>query len=133
MAKVKMTLTGMDALQRALKTAPEAVQDHAAAAVQTTAFAIAQRARALVPVKTGALKSAITSAAIKTNGRVGLSGAKGEKNPAFYWRFVEFGTRHMPARPFFRPAADAEAEAFVARVREIGPALERDLASSRFV
>lgn len=25
---------------------------------------------------------------------------------AFYWKFVEYGTRHMSARPMFRPAAD---------------------------
>lgn len=30
-----------------------------------------------------------------------------EKNPGgdtFYWRFIEFGTRYVPARPFLRPA-----------------------------
>lgn len=129
MAKVTMSLTGMDALQRALKTAPDLVKDLASDAVLKTAFATAQRARALVPVRTGALKAAITSAATATNGRVGLSGGEA----AFYWRFVEFGTRYMPARPFMRPAADAEADDYVARIRDIGPKLERDLATSRTI
>jgi HK97 gp10 family phage protein len=26
---------------------------------------------------------------------------------AYYWRFLEFGTSKMPAKPFFRPAIDA--------------------------
>lgn len=36
-------------------------------------------------------------------------GAKGADNPndPFYWRFVEFGTSKMPAKPFLRPAFEA--------------------------
>ena len=132
MAKVTMSLTGMEALQRVLKTAPDAVNELASDAVTKTGFATAQRARALVPVRTGALKAAIASApATKTksgpSGRVGLS-----TREAFYWRFVEFGTVHVPARPFFRPAAEAESTEYVARIRAIGPQLERDLSVSRF-
>jgi len=131
-ASVTLTLTGMEPLQRALKSAPEAVNELAADAVTKTAFATAQRARALVPVRTGALKRAIDSApARKTKdgptGRVGLN-----TRDAFYWKFVEFGTVHHPARPFFRPAAEAESTEYVARIRAIGPQLERDLATSRF-
>lgn len=33
----------------------------------------------------------------------GKSGAKNPNDP-FYWRFVEFGTSKMPAKPFLRPA-----------------------------
>jgi HK97 gp10 family phage protein len=133
-AKVTMSLTGMDALQRALKTAPDTVQLYAADAVTKTGFAIAQRARALVPVgATGALKRAIASAPASTT-RSGPSGRVGLDSPeVFYWRYVEFGTVRVRARPFFRPAADAEADDYVARIRAIGPALERDLSASRFV
>lgn len=34
---------------------------------------------------------------------------KGKANPGgdtFYWRFVEFGTKNAPARPFMRPAME---------------------------
>ena len=31
---------------------------------------------------------------------------KAAKNDAFYWRFLEYGTKHMPAQPFAGPAAE---------------------------
>jgi HK97 gp10 family phage protein len=130
MAKVTMTLTGMEGLQRALKTAPDLVQLGASDAVQKTSFAVAQRARALVPVRTGDLKNHIGSASRKTSGRVGVEGGTGKTDPATYWRYVEFGTRYMPARPFFRPAADAETNDYIERLRRVGRDLERDLSSS---
>ena len=134
MAKVTMTLDGMEPLQRALKTAPDLVQVHASDAVAKTSFAVSQRAKALVPVATGALKAAISATARGTSGRVGLSkgASTGGVGPEVYWRFVEFGTVRVPARPFFRPAAEAETSAYVERIRAIGSRLERDLSGGRF-
>ena len=42
--------------------------------------------------------------------RVNKFGKAGAKNPndPFYWRFLEFGTRKMAARPFLRPTAGAK-------------------------
>lgn len=37
-----------------------------------------------------------------------LSAVVGIAAAAFYWKFVEFGTKHMSAHPFLRPAADQE-------------------------
>ena len=37
---------------------------------------------------------------------------------AFYARFLEFGTRHQPARPWLRPALDTAAEEAIRAVRE---------------
>lgn len=37
---------------------------------------------------------------------------------AWYWRFVEFGTEKMPARPFLRPAFEAKREEAVRVFRE---------------
>lgn len=34
--------------------------------------------------------------------------SKDDETNAWYWRFIEFGTRHMPARPFLRPAAEGK-------------------------
>lgn len=39
----------------------------------------------------------------KFKGKSGKSGAKNPSDP-YYWRFVEFGTSKMPAKPFMRPA-----------------------------
>jgi HK97 gp10 family phage protein len=37
------------------------------------------------------------------------------KNRAFYWIFFEYGTSTQPARPFMRPAFDAQVGASIAR------------------
>ena len=133
MAKVTMKLEGFEQLQRALAATPAVAKAHAADAVQASAFAIAQRARGRVAVDTGALQRAIVSDARGTSGRVGLrAGRDGDRDPGAYWRMVEFGTVHQPARPFFRPAADEEEPAFIKRMRDIGPKIERDLSSGRF-
>lgn len=124
-----MKLDGFEKLQRALKTAPDVVRTHASSAVATSTFAVAQRARSLVPVATGTLKASIESGNVVS----GLSGRVGVSSSADYWRYVEFGTRNMSARPFFRPAAELERGAFIQRMRDIGPRLERDLSRSNFL
>lgn len=44
----------------------------------------------------------------------------GAVNPAdpFYWRFLEFGTAKMAARPFLRPAFDTRKEAAALQIKE---------------
>lgn len=124
-----MKLEGFAPLQRALVAAPELARTHASSAVAASTFAVAQRARALVPVDSGDLQRSITTSNIVR----GLTGRVGLNTPdTSYWRYVEFGTRFMPARPFFRPAAEMERESFIQRMRAIGPRLERDLSASRF-
>ena len=41
--------------------------------------------------------------------RAAKAGQRGARNPndPFYWRFLEFGTRKMPARPFLQRATSA--------------------------
>lgn len=129
-----MKLEGMEALQRAISRAPELVAALAGTAVQQSAFALAQRAKSLAPVDTGALRDAIQSDTRGTSGRVGLRPDNQRADgPTTYWRHQEYGTSKRSARPFFRPAADIEAPAFLDRMRAIGPRLERDLSSGRFL
>lgn len=46
----------------------------------------------------------------------------------FYWRFVEFGTEHSPARPFMRPAIEQSAQkATDTFISEFNRALDRAL------
>jgi HK97 gp10 family phage protein len=125
-----MTLEGFESTRRALVAAPERARVHASSAVAASTFAITQRSRSLVPIDTGRLKSAIGSSRVVS----GLQGSVGiTDREAFYWRFVEFGTRRMSARPFFRPAAEQERNVFIQRMRDIGPSLERDLSTGRFL
>lgn len=67
------------------------------------------------PVETGKLKANVL---IRTSFkrdtllvRVGVKGGaqKNETSP-YYWRMVEFGTQHMPARPFMAPALETNAQ-----------------------
>ncbi|MGL4674972.1 MAG: HK97-gp10 family putative phage morphogenesis protein [Wohlfahrtiimonas sp.] len=57
--------------------------------------------------------------------RIGVAGGAkeggngGRGGDTFYWRFHEFGTRHMPARPFLRPAIDENKEAAVDKFAEV--------------
>lgn len=124
-----MKLDGFEATRRAFQRAPDVARVHASSAVAASTFAVAQRARSLVPVDTGTLKSAIETSRTVS----GLTGTVGVAQPGFYWRFVEFGTQHMAARPFFRPAAEMERSAFIERFRQIGPKIERDMTVGRFV
>lgn len=125
-----MALEGFDSLQRAISSAPAVVKAHASSAVNASVFSVAQRARALVPVRSGQLRSQIEASRVVT----GLTGGVGIVSKAgFYWRFVEFGTVNMAAQPFFRPAAEAESSVFIDRMRAIGPKMERDLSAGRFV
>jgi HK97 gp10 family phage protein len=79
---------------------------------------VADRARQIVPVDTGALRNSIRVTRLKgdpkQNIRVyagnrvkGGSMKKGAERGAFYAHMVEFGTVKMGARPFLRPALNA--------------------------
>lgn len=39
---------------------------------------------------------------------------------AKYGKFLEYGTRHMAARPFFRPSIEANKQAFITKMRSAG-------------
>lgn len=54
-------------------------------------------------------------------------GRAGRSNPndTFYWRFLEFGTRFMSARPFLQPAAGRLSDALAKFIQVIGPQIER--------
>lgn len=59
--------------------------------------------------------------------RVGIKGGA-KKNPdtPYYFRMVEFGTEHMPAHPFMRPALERNAQAvFDTVVTELRTGLDK--------
>jgi len=76
---------------------------------------IADMARVLAPVRTGALESSITvvTSPAKSDREVGA--AIGFRRPvSSRAHFTEFGTSHSAAEPFMRPAFDVKGEDAVA-------------------
>jgi HK97 gp10 family phage protein len=114
----------MDKLQRQIARAPDVVKRHTSTAVGLSSLRIARRARELVPVDSGFLKSEIDTEhdSGSLEGHVGIRSRGG-----FYWGFIEFGTVHMSARPFFRPAAEEGQAGFVRDVADAGPDIELEL------
>lgn len=55
------------------------------------------------------VKGLSTKQVLKFKGKTGKVGAYNQKDP-FYWRFVEFGTSKMAAKPFMRPAFEQSKE-----------------------
>ena len=90
--------------------------------------------RAGAPEKTGTLKKAITASRKRgtpgsIEAAVEITKGKSARNDAWYWHFVEFGTRLRAAKPFIIPAA----ERMRSRLKEIfeekfGKQLEKTLA-----
>ncbi|MCQ4257472.1 HK97-gp10 family putative phage morphogenesis protein [Stutzerimonas stutzeri] len=69
--------------------------------------------REAAPVRTGKLKrSAVATVARRSDtpgevvAGVRISAPRGDSQAAFYWKFIELGTRHMPPAPFIRPSWD---------------------------
>lgn len=65
---------------------------------------------------------------IRGKARVRKLGRGGAKNPndPYYWRFLEFGTRKMAARPFLRPAATSKGpEAIQKFMDSVVPQIEK--------
>jgi HK97 gp10 family phage protein len=51
-------------------------------------------------------------------------GAKSKDDP-FYWRFLEFGTKHMAARPFLQAGARKLNDALAVFKKVIGPQIDK--------
>lgn len=127
MAQVSITLEGVDELKNAFDRFPDRARVLMTDLVAKTTFAARQRMVAGAPRgETGRLKNAI---AARTRGMSGFV----EVKDAHYWRFVEYGTRRMHARPFIRPARELEALAFAERIRQFGRQMERDFSAGRLL
>lgn len=124
MADGTVQLTGFKELHDALLKLPDRVAKNALrAAVNAGASTIKKQVLANAPTDTGLLKKNIYQKQIReASGQYRQTFAVGvrqgrarnkdgsKKELPFYWRFMEFGTSKMPARPFIRPAFEAKKE-----------------------
>lgn len=57
----------------------------------------------------------VTAVGLKISAKISRRAAHtlAHRNPARRWHFIEFGTVHMAAQPFLRPAMDANAQVVV--------------------
>lgn len=112
-------IQGVDRLKRKLRALPDAAREEIAKAMEQSANEIVALMKSLVPVDTGDAQMSISwtwGDAPKGSMVLGKvrQGGKGAGNlvitifagggEAFHARFLEFGTKNMPARPFFYPA-----------------------------
>lgn len=155
---ISFTVEGLKELDRLLRALPEKVAGNAlATAVSAGARVIRDEAIARAPVDTGALKSQIftkrlrSSSAAEKMSIVGVRGglakyANTKKNrrsgkagqayktdgKTFYWKFIEFGTSKMAAKPFLRPAFDAkEHEAVKAMTDKLDERIQKAIAEGK--
>ena len=110
---IRLEITNLPAFQRSIKKLVSDIQENIEDTMKAGAGDLARAASGRVPVNTGALKKSIV---VREEGGK-LSYVISATAP--HARFVEFGTRKTPARPFMVPAAE-----------EVFPALVDDLAGS---
>lgn len=118
-----MQLSGVKELQRALRESSGAAIAEVEESIALSTFSMTRRMESRASEKTGRLKRAIKGTARGLNGRIVIDAS------AWYWRFIEFGTVNMGARPFVRPAVEEEAPEFEGRLRKVASNLERNFAS----
>ena len=139
-------IKGLSELSAALKELPNRIARNALRqSVARGAVVIRDEAKARAPVSTtppapgdplpGTLKrsivikhdkdrSSLTSqtyvVAVRHGKKYRNQGKKGNRSQdAYYWRWVEFGTVKMAARPFMRPAFEAQKEAAVQEIARV--------------
>lgn len=116
------------------KVAPKEARNLMRQTVQKIASNIAKDARSKVKVKTGNLKSSIKASRKKSHpdrpiSVVKAAAGKKAKVDAYYWKFVEYGTKHSAPQPFIGPAKKkAEANIKTMLTNEFGKKLEKHLA-----
>lgn len=97
-------LVGLKEANAALKRLPEFAKGRAQKEMDVTAFNVARDAASRVRRRTGLLARSLQWQSRPRS----VSAVVGTLAEAFYWKFVEYGTVKMLARPFMRPAAEAQ-------------------------
>ena len=94
---LEIEVKGTEELMRVLEGLPLKMREKVDARLGEGAEIVAERAREIVPVRTGYLRSTIMTARRGSLQWRVLA-------YAFYAKFVEYGTSRMAAKPYLRPA-----------------------------
>lgn len=122
------TLTGVKEMRQALGRFPDESVQAMQKVARQAALRVKDRARALVPVDTGITRDSIDVQPDHANKqyKVGVFASpphvrKGRDSRTAYLPnlaiWLEFGTTRKPARPFLRPALDAESASYKAAMQ----------------
>ena len=126
---VTVRVTGMKELAAKLQSfGPKLARNGLRAAVSAGAEVIRKDVQARAPEDTGVLRRAVYKKQIREESNntkqtfyLGVRSGKKyqkKKQDAFYWRFLEFGTKHIAARPFVRSAFESKKNEAVERMKE---------------
>ena len=134
MAETRVHVAGLRELQEKLRNlAPNLARNGLRAAVSAGAALIRNDARQRAPKRTGEMARdiqikrerestdfhALYSVFVRSGKKSRLAGkGRNVDRDSYYWRFVEFGTAKMAARPFMRPAFEAKKEEAVLAIRD---------------
>jgi HK97 gp10 family phage protein len=121
-----ISVDGLDELRATLEQlAPREANNLMRATVHGVAQQVARQASDRVPVESGTLKKAIKAkrgrprTPEKPFSDVIIEHGKSAKNDAFYWRFVEYGTRTgIPEHGFMRKAVESIRQEIPSIMRE---------------
>lgn len=135
MPRVRISVDGLAEAERALRElGPKIAKRVLRKAVKAGGNRVLLAAQLKSPYDTGLLLSTLVArtGTSKKRGtvsaRVGMK-AGDFKGEAFYGSFVEYGTKHMEARPYLRPAFDEQRDnALGIMRRELAAGIEREAA-----
>lgn len=109
-----VTANGLREAIAAVQQLPEAVTNRFKAVAEATANRIAENARRNLLSKTRAVKTAasivVQDQTAKKQFNVHVPGDPSDDPKLAFW--LETGTRNMPAKPYLRPAGDAESQRY---------------------
>ena len=107
---INVEISGLAELNKVLDGLSREVRPQLQKGLMKTGLQIVRQAKKNCPVDTGYLRSSIAASKIEGGGVMVSAGASGTANgvtkDVVYAPYVEYGTRNMPAQPYFRPAID---------------------------